>query len=76
MAAYRLEAVAAAVVGLIDAAGREKASVAGHDWGGVVGWWLASHAPHRRERVVPINAPCGAVVEELVHRLFSAPLDA
>jgi epoxide hydrolase 4 len=68
IAAYRLEALAADVIGLIDAAGQEKASIVGHDWGGVVGWWLASHAPHRLERMVLINAPHGAVMRQHLRR--------
>jgi pimeloyl-ACP methyl ester carboxylesterase len=64
IAAYRLEVLAADVIGLIDAASQEKASIVGHDWGGVVGWWLASHASHRLERLVVINAPQGAVMRQ------------
>ncbi|NIV11741.1 MAG: alpha/beta fold hydrolase, partial [Aliifodinibius sp.] len=33
IAAYSLNELAADIVGLIDAAGREKAIVVGHDWG-------------------------------------------
>jgi epoxide hydrolase 4 len=68
IAAYRLEVLTADVLGLIDAASREKAYVVGHDWGGVVGWWIASHAPHRLERVVLINAPHGAVMRQHLRR--------
>jgi pimeloyl-ACP methyl ester carboxylesterase len=62
IAAYRLELLAADVLGLIEAAGQEKARIVGHDWGGVVTWWIASHASHRLERAVVINAPHGAVM--------------
>jgi epoxide hydrolase 4 len=68
IAAYRLEVLAADVLGLLDATGQEKASIVGHDWGGVVGWWLASHAPHRLERMVVINAPHGAVMRQHLRR--------
>jgi pimeloyl-ACP methyl ester carboxylesterase len=86
LAAYRLEILAADVLGPIDAAGQETACVVGHDWGGLVGWWIASHAPHRLEQLVAINAPpwrghaplsqpaSDAVAAELVRRFFSAPL--
>jgi pimeloyl-ACP methyl ester carboxylesterase len=66
--AYRLEVLAADVLGLIDAAGQEKAYVVGHDWGGLVGWWIASHAPHRLARMVAINAPHGAVMRQHLRR--------
>ena len=42
---YRLDALAADVVGLIDAAGRERAIVVGHDWGGAAAWWTAANYP-------------------------------
>jgi epoxide hydrolase 4 len=64
ISAYRLEVLAADIIGLIDAASQEKASIVGHDWGGVVGWWIASHAPGRLERLVVINAPHGAVMRQ------------
>ena len=51
LSAYRLDALAADVLGLIDAAGRERAFVVGHDWGAIVAWWLALVAPQRVESV-------------------------
>jgi epoxide hydrolase 4 len=68
IAAYRLEVLAADVIGLIDAAGREKAHIVGHDWGGVVSWYIASHASHRLERAVVINAPHGVVMRQHLRR--------
>jgi pimeloyl-ACP methyl ester carboxylesterase len=68
VAAYRLEVVAADVIGLIDAAGRERACLVGHDWGGMVAWWLAIHAPHRLARMVIINAPHGAAMRQQLRR--------
>ncbi len=55
--AYRLEALSADVVELIHAFGREKAIVAGHDWGGMVAWQLAMHYPEDVERLIVMNAP-------------------
>ena len=57
LSAYRLATLALDVVGLIDAAGRERAAVAGHDWGGVVAWWLGIHHPGRLERLALLNIP-------------------
>ncbi len=54
--AYRLDILARDILGLIDAAGSEKAVVIGHDWGGTVAWWLAMQYPQRVERAVIINA--------------------
>lgn len=43
------------IIGLIDATGRERAAVIAHDWGGHVGWWLATDHPDRVERLVAVN---------------------
>jgi epoxide hydrolase 4 len=55
--AYRLDVLADDIAGLIEVAGYEKAVVVGHDWGGIVAWWLAKHCPERVERLVVLNAP-------------------
>lgn len=60
--AYGLDELAADVVALIDASGREKAVLVGHDWGGVVAWHVATRHPQRVERVVALNAPHPAVI--------------
>ena len=57
VAAYNLDALAADVLGLIDESGRQKACLVGHDWGGLVAWWVAVTHPGRVERLVVLNAP-------------------
>jgi pimeloyl-ACP methyl ester carboxylesterase len=54
---YTLDTLADDVVALIEATGRPKAALVGHDWGGVVAWHVATKDPDRVERVVAINAP-------------------
>jgi len=68
IAAYGLDALAADVVGLIDAAGRKKASLVGHDWGAAVAWHVAARYPERLEKLVVINVPHGAVMREHLRR--------
>jgi pimeloyl-ACP methyl ester carboxylesterase len=62
IASFRLEALAADVVGLMAEAGRERALVVGHDWGAIVAWWLALARPERVERLAVLNAPHPAVM--------------
>jgi pimeloyl-ACP methyl ester carboxylesterase len=63
VAAYNLDRLAGDVVALIDAAGAAKARVVGHDWGGVVGWWLGIRHPQRLERLALLNIPHPLVME-------------
>lgn len=58
---YGLDVLAQDVIGLIDAAGAEKACVAGHDWGAAVAWWLGIHYPDRLEKLAILNVPHPAV---------------
>jgi len=62
VSAYRIEELTADVLGLIQAAGREKAAVVGHDWGGGVAWNVAMTHPEKVERVAVLNAPHGLVM--------------
>jgi pimeloyl-ACP methyl ester carboxylesterase len=54
---YNQDYLAADLVGLIDAAGREKAFVVGHDWGAAVLWWAAIQYPERLEKIAILNVP-------------------
>lgn len=57
IAAYRLDILVQDVVGLIAHTGRSCAFIAGHDWGGVVAWWLALTQPALVEKLAILNAP-------------------
>ncbi|HEU0015529.1 MAG TPA: alpha/beta hydrolase [Longimicrobium sp.] len=54
---YRMEALVGDVAGLIETAAAGRAHVAGHDWGGVIAWYLAMTRPELVDRLVIINAP-------------------
>ena len=66
--AYRIGNLAADVVGLIDALGREKAVVAGHDWGAAVAWQTAIQYPQRLEKLAILNVPHPAVMMRTLQR--------
>jgi pimeloyl-ACP methyl ester carboxylesterase len=70
VAAYRIETLAEDVVGLLDAAGLERASIVGHDWGGVVAWWTVLVHPERVSRLSILNVPHPAVLRR---HLLSSP---
>jgi epoxide hydrolase 4 len=56
-AAYALPELAKDVLGLVSALGRERFSVVGHDWGGLVAWQLAACHDRAVERAAILNAP-------------------
>ena len=67
-AAYRVDLLAADVVAIVKALGRERAQVVGHDWGGVVAWYLAAHHADVVERVAILDAPHPAVFSAYLRR--------
>lgn len=68
LSAYRVDRLAGDVVGLMQALGREKAIIVGHDWGGVVAWTLAVLYPQRVARLVALNAPYHRVASRVFWR--------
>ena len=62
IASYAVERLAGDVLGLLDEAGERRACVVGHDWGALVGWWLALAHPERVERLAVLNVPHPAVM--------------
>lgn len=57
IAAYHLDELAADVLALADTLGAQTFCLAGHDWGGLVAWWVATFHPHRVARLAILNAP-------------------
>jgi epoxide hydrolase 4 len=55
--AYRVELLVDDVAALIRHFGAERATVVGHDWGGLVAWYVPILRPEVVERLVVINAP-------------------
>jgi epoxide hydrolase 4 len=68
VSSYSLDLLARDIVGLIDDTGHDKAYVAGHDWGGAVGWWLGVHHPERIEKLALLNIPHPYVMLRTVKR--------
>jgi pimeloyl-ACP methyl ester carboxylesterase len=54
---YGMKVLGRDVLGLIDEAGRDRACIAGHDWGGAVAWWLGVRHPERIEKLALLNIP-------------------
>jgi pimeloyl-ACP methyl ester carboxylesterase len=69
VADYTIDTLGADILGLLEAAGREKATVIGHDWGAAVAWWLAAHHPERLRRVAILNVPHPAVLSQVLRQM-------
>jgi epoxide hydrolase 4 len=68
VADYALDRLGGDVIGLIEASGRPKVYLVGHDWGAMVAWWVAGHAPQLLQRMVVINVPHGSVMARTLRR--------
>jgi pimeloyl-ACP methyl ester carboxylesterase len=54
---YDMRLLVADVAAVIRHLGRERATIVGHDWGGVVGWQFAMNLPQMTENLVILNLP-------------------
>ena len=68
VADYKMTALVADVLGLLDAAGQERAFLVGHDWGAIVAWQLAFFHAARVTRVVILNVPHPRVMTQELRR--------
>lgn len=68
LSAYTLDTLAADVLGLIDATGRDSIVLIGHDWGAAVAWWTALKYPERVEKLVILNVPHPAVMIDMLSK--------
>jgi len=68
--AYHGDELAKDIVGLIDHYGRERAHIVSHDWGAVVGWWLALNHSERVDRLVIMNVPHPIVMKKTLSSSF------
>jgi len=54
---YDMRLLVGDVVAVIKHLGREKAIIAGHDWGGAVAWTMATYMPQMVEKLMICNLP-------------------
>ena len=68
--AYRIDTLAGDILGLIEAAGQDKAVIVGHDWGAAVAWHLATYYPERVEKLCILNVPHPSVMVQTLRKGF------
>lgn len=66
VAAYNIDLLAKDIIGLMDAAGREKVYLVGHDWGAAVAWWIGIKYPERLHKFVTLNVPHPLVMQRFL----------
>jgi pimeloyl-ACP methyl ester carboxylesterase len=54
---YAMHYLVGDVASVVKHLGREKATIAGHDWGGAVAWQVAFNLPQMTERLIILNLP-------------------
>ncbi len=54
---YDMRLLVGDVIAVIQALGKEKAIIVGHDWGGAVAWQVALNAPQMTEKLIILNLP-------------------
>ena len=54
---YDMRLLIGDVAAVIKHLGREKAIIAGHDWGGAISWQFAFHMPQMVEKLIILNLP-------------------
>jgi len=65
---YDIDLLARDVIGLIEGLGLARVHLAGHDWGGLVAWWVAMHYPEWVKRLAILNAPHPYVMMRNLYR--------
>jgi len=65
---YDIDLLARDVIGLIEGLEYDRVRLAGHDWGGLVAWWMAMHYPERVDRLAILNAPHPYVMMQNLYR--------
>ena len=66
--AYVIDRLMEDVAALIDASGAKKVTLIGHDWGAALAWAFAANAVRPLERLVIMNVPHPAVMNEHLRR--------
>jgi len=72
VSAYRVSALAADVLAVMDAAGVPSAHVVGHDWGGALAWYLGARHPDRVDSLTVLSTPHPAALAHSMTRSLQA----
>ena len=68
ISSYRMDTLAADILGLADHLGLDRFHLAGHDFGAAVSWHIAARHPERLRRLAIANVPHPAVMVQTLRR--------
>ncbi len=68
VSAYSIDNLVEDVAALIRQLGEERAVIVGHDWGGGVAWMFAMRQPQMTRRLVVMNCPHPAALQQALRR--------
>ncbi len=67
---YDLDTLAGDIANLVRHLGQSRAAIVGHDWGGVIAWYLAAKRPEVCDRAAVLNAPHPVVFRQVIRSSY------
>ena len=74
--AYKIEVLMRDILALTERLGGSKVCLVGHDWGGLLSWYLAAHHPEAFSKLVIMNAPHPKIYQSLYGKDLDQTLKA
>jgi epoxide hydrolase 4 len=68
IAAYDVDCLASDIIALASSEGYTTFNLIGHDWGGIVAWWVAARFPQNVARLIILNAPHPGIFRSYILR--------
>jgi epoxide hydrolase 4 len=64
---YTITTLMADMLHLLDTLGHQQAVIVGHNWGGMLAWYLGIYHPHRVKRLIIMNTPHPVLFADAIH---------
>ena len=63
---YQIKYLVDDIIGIIDYMGIDQIVLIGHDWGGIIAWYLAMIHPHRLKKLINLNIPHPYIMKQFL----------
>ncbi len=64
---YTIQTLMNDMLQLLDTLGYQQAVIVGHNWGGMLAWYLSIYHPHRVQRLIIMNTPHPVLFADAIH---------